>query len=185
MKKEKKKMKKLAILLAVLGGTAGAQQPPADPDPGLKTLTQVCIVCRDVDACSKRWAAALGVAPPVIRTTKPGPEVKELYRGKPSTGQARIANIRLGQVTLELLQPVGPDTSWKDVLDQKGESVHHIAFSVQDVDKTVKRFESLGMPVWHQGRFDGDNGTYTYMDGTHSLGVIVELLHTEGPPKKQ
>ena len=45
-------MRKLAILLAVLGGAAGAQQPP--PDPHLKTITQVCIVCRDVDACSKR-----------------------------------------------------------------------------------------------------------------------------------
>lgn len=178
-------MKKLAILLAVLGGVAGAQQPLADPDPGLKTVTQVCIVCRDVDACSQRWAAALGVAPPSIKITKPGPEVKELYRGKPSTGQARIAVIRLGQVSLELLQPVGPDTSWKEILDQKGETVHHIAFGVQDVDKTVKRFESLGMPVVHQGRFDGDNGTYTYVDSARSLGVIIELLHYEVPPKKQ
>jgi methylmalonyl-CoA/ethylmalonyl-CoA epimerase len=178
-------MRKAAILLVVLGSTAITQQPPADPDPGLKTVTQVCIVCRDVEACSQRWAAVLGVPAPSIKITRPGPEVKELYRGKPSTGQARIANIRLGQVTLELLQPVGPDTSWKDVLDQKGESIHHIAFAVQDVDKTVKRFEGLGMPVWHQGRFDGDNGTYTYMDSARSLGVIIELLHSEGPAKKQ
>ena len=125
------------------------------------------------------------MAPPSIKITKPGPEVKELYRDKPSTGQARIAVIRLGQVSLELREPVGPDTSWKEVLDQKGETEHHIAFGVQDVGKTVKRFESLGMPVVHHGRFDGDNGTYTYLDSARSLGVMVELLHYEGPPKKQ
>jgi catechol 2,3-dioxygenase-like lactoylglutathione lyase family enzyme len=176
-------VKKLALALALLGSSISAQQPVGDPDPGLKTLTQICIVCRDLDACVKRWATALGVPVPTARITRPGPEVKELYRGKPSTGQARIANIRLGQVTLELLQPVGPDTSWKDVLDEKGETVHHIAFAVQDVPKTVDRFQKLGMPVIHQGRFDGDNGTYTYLDSTKSLGVIVELLHSEGPPR--
>jgi len=149
----------------------------------MKRVVQIAIVTRDVEASSKRWAAALGVAPSPIRTTKPGPEVKEVYRGKPPTGQARIVNFRLEGVSLEIIEPVGPDTSWREVLDQKGETLHHIAFNVQDVAGTVKHFESLGIPVVHQGLYDGLNGSYTYLDSARSLGVIVELLSSNPRPK--
>ena len=176
-------MKCAIILSALLGVAASAQQPVADPDPGLKTVVQVAIVCRDIEATSKRWAAALGVAVPSIKLTKPGSEVREVYRGRPSTGQAKIAVIRLGQVALELMEPVGPDTSWRESLDANGEGVQHLAFQIADLDKTVKRFESLGMPVVHQGRFDGDNGSYSYLDSKRALGVTVELL-VRDPPKQ-
>ena len=178
-KRKDNEMKKLTILLVLLGATSGAQPPVPAPEPGLQRVTQICIVTRDIEATSKRWAAVLGVAPPSIKITRPGPEVRVMYRGRPSTGQARIASIRLGQVSLEILQPVGPDTSWREFLDANGEGVQHIAFGVADLDGTVKRFASMGMPVMHQGRLDGDNGNYTYFDSKSALGVTVELLNSD------
>ena len=71
----------------------------------------------------------------------------------------------------------------RESLDANGEGVQHLAFQIADLDKTVKRFESLGMPVIHQGRFDGNNGSYSYLDSKRALGVTVELLHSD--PKKQ
>lgn len=168
-------MKKLALFLPLLAALAPAQEP-AYRDPGMKAIVQVAIVCRDVEATSKRWAAALGVRPPSIKTTKPGPEVKETYRGRPSQGQAKIAFIYTGQVVLEFLQPVGEGTSWKEFLDQHGEGVQHIAFQVADVDKSI---QALGMPVIHQGRYDDDSGSYTYLDSAKALGVTMELLHSD------
>jgi hypothetical protein len=147
-------------------------------DPGMKFITQVAIVCRDIDATSKSWAAVLGVDPPEIRTTKPGEEVKMLFRGRPSNGQAKLAFIPLGpQVTLELIQPLGGDTSWQEFLDTNGEGVQHIAFHVADVEKSVRAFGEVGMPVMRQGRFDDGSGSYTYTDTAKALGVTVELLH--------
>jgi catechol 2,3-dioxygenase-like lactoylglutathione lyase family enzyme len=174
-------MNKLAFLLPLLPVLAGAQSP-AYHDPGIKVVTQVAIVCRDIEATSKRWAGVLGVDPPKITTTKPGHEVKVLFRGRPSEGQAKLAFIRLGQVTLELIQPVGPDTSWKQFLDANGEGVQHIAFQVSDLDKSVKAFGESGLPVLHQGRYDDDSGAYVYVDSAKALGVTLELLHSE--PKK-
>jgi hypothetical protein len=72
-------MKKLAFALAILPAIAPAQGP-AYHDPGMKVVTQVAIVCRDIESTSKRWAAVLGVDPPQIHTTKPGHEVKLVYR---------------------------------------------------------------------------------------------------------
>lgn len=175
-------MKNLAFLLAFLPVVAPAQSP-AYHDPGMKVVTQVAIVCRDIDATSKRWAAVLGVDPPQIRTTKPGRQVKVIFQGHPSGGQAKLAFIKLGpQVTLELIQPLGGDTSWQQFLDRNGEGVQHIAFQIADVEKTVKAFGDTGIPVLHQGRYDDDSGSYTYVDSAKALGVTLELLHSE--PKK-
>jgi catechol 2,3-dioxygenase-like lactoylglutathione lyase family enzyme len=174
-------MKKLALFVFLLP-PAGAQSQQYR-DPGIKVVTQVAIVCRDIEATAKRWAAVLGVDPPQIRTTKPGSEVKVTFRGKPSNGQAKLAFIRLGQVTLELIQPVGKDTSWQQFLDKNGEGVQHVAFQVQDLDKSVAAFGAAGMPVLHQGRYDDDSGAYVYLDSAKALGVTLELLHSE-PRKK-
>ena len=171
-------MKLLVFLLALLPAAAPAQEP-AYTDPGMKAVVQVAIVCRDIEATAKRWATVLNVAPPQIHTTRPGHEVKVMYRGSPSEGQAKLAFIKLGQVTLELIQPVGKDTSWQEFLDANGEGVQHIAFQVSDLDKTVSRLGSLEMPVLHQGRYDSDNGSYVYVDGRKALGVTLELLHSD------
>jgi methylmalonyl-CoA/ethylmalonyl-CoA epimerase len=164
-------------VIALLCVAAAVESPAAAPDPGLKNLVQVCIVCRDVEATSKLWAAALGVPAPSFKVTRPGHDVHVVYRGKPSNGQAKIATIDLGQVTLELLQPVGPDTAWREFLDKNGDGVHHVAFRIADVNKTLARFDSLGMPVVHRGGLDGDNGEYMYIDSQKSLGVTLELIH--------
>ena len=74
-------------------------------DPGLKKVIQIAIVVKDIEASSKNWAEVLGMPIPEIRTTRPGHEVKEIYRGKPSEGQVKLTFFNLGQVVLELLQP--------------------------------------------------------------------------------
>ena len=49
-------------------------------------------------------------------------------------------------------------------------------------DRTVKEFGDTGVPVLHQGRYDSDNGTYVYVDSAATLGVTLELLHSD--PKR-
>jgi methylmalonyl-CoA/ethylmalonyl-CoA epimerase len=148
-------------------------------DPGMKKVIQVAIVVRDIEASSRRWAELLGMPAPPIRTTRPGHEVKVTYRGKPSDGRAKLTFFQLGQVVLELIQPVGEGTSWKEFLDKKGEGVQHIGFQVSDPERTSRALESAGMPVIHRGRYDSDDGTYIYHDSLDSLGVLIELLHSD------
>jgi methylmalonyl-CoA/ethylmalonyl-CoA epimerase len=173
-------MRKLAVFFAFTSVAAG--QSAAYRDPGIKTVTQVAIVCRDIEATSKRWAAVLGVDPPPISTTRPGHETKMMVKGRPSDGRAKLAFIKLGQVTLELVQPLGGDTSWQEFLDKNGEGVQHIAFQIADPQKTVQAFADASVPVLQQGRYDNDNGSYIYLDSAKALGVTLELLHSD--PKK-
>lgn len=168
-----------AILLACVARPVGRE--PLYRDPGLKTVVQVAIATRDIEATSKRWAELLGVPPPKIHTTRPGSEVKMLYRGRPSQGRVKLAFLRMGQVVLEFLEPVGGDSSWAEFLDMHGEGVHHLGFQVADLDKTVESLRRLGYSEWHRGRYDQDNGTYVYFDTARALGANIELLHSDPP----
>lgn len=172
-----------AILAFVLIMTGNAQKSTTPGiiyhDPGLKKVVQVAIVVRDIEASSKLWAELLGMPLPEIRTTRPGHEVKEIYRGKPSEGQVKLTFFDLGQVVLELLQPISEGTSWKEFLDKKGEGVQHLGFQVVDPDKTSNALEKAGYPIIHQGRYDSDDGTYIYHGTLDALGVVIELLHSD------
>src|SRR5450432_3068576 len=148
-------------------------------DPGFKTIVQIAIVCRDIEATGKRWAALLGVDPPKSTTTDPGFERQMIYRGEPSNAQCKLAFFNTGTCVLELIQPLGPGSSWQDGLDETGEAVHHIAFKIQDLDGTLKTCEELGMPLVHKGRFASKDGSYAYVDSKKQLGVTVELLHSD------
>ena len=148
-------------------------------DPGLKKVVQVAVVVRDIEASSKLWAELLGMPVPEIRTTRPGHEVNQMYRGKPSEGQVKLTFFNLGQVVIELLQPVSEGTSWKEWLDKKGEGVQHLGFQVVDPDKTSAELEKAGYPVFHKGRYDSLDGTYIYHDTQDALGVVIELLHSD------
>jgi methylmalonyl-CoA/ethylmalonyl-CoA epimerase len=148
-------------------------------DPGMKQIVQVAIVCKDVEACSQRWARMLGQKVNPIRTTLPGRQAKVFYHGKPSDGRIKMTFFNTGPAVLELMQPIGGNTAWKDYLDKNGEGVQHVAFKVVDVEKTIQSLEQQGMPVIHRGRYDSDDGDYVYVDSQDKLGVTIELLHSD------
>ena len=157
--------------------TAAQTAPPRDP--GFQLITQVALVTRNIEASAQHWAALLGVDVPKIITTHPGNEVHLIYQGKPSNARAKLAFIRSGQVTVELIEPIGAGSAWKKFLDEHGEGVHHIAFNVQDLGRAESEMKALGYDQIHSGRWDSDNGDYVYFDSTKALGLMVELLHSD------
>lgn len=149
-------------------------------DPGLQRVAQVAIVCKDVEACSKRWAAVLGIpAPASFNTTKVGREVGLIYRGKPSDARVKMAFLKGANVQFEFLQPVGAGSAWQEGLDKHGEGVHHLGFQVQDLERTIAAFQQQGIGIMQRGRYDSNNGTYVYLDTVKDFGVIFELLHSD------
>lgn len=141
---------------------------------GSTTVAQIAIVVRDIEGASKRWAEILGMPVPNIIITQPGNEVNMTYRGQPSNAQAKLAFFNLGQVQLELIEPIGEPSTWKEALDQNGESVHHIAFWVEDMQASVDFLKQHGIPLIQRG--DMGEGQYAYFDAQDKLGVQIELL---------
>lgn len=138
------------------------------------TVAQIAIVVHDIEEACERWAQILGQPVPNVIITQPGNEVNMTYRGQPSNAQAKLAFFNLGQVQLELIEPVGEPSTWKEALDKNGESVHHIAFWTEDMQASAEFLKQHGIPLVQRG--DMGEGQYAYFDAQQQLGVQIELL---------
>lgn len=138
------------------------------------SFCQVGLIVRDIERSARAYSQALGLPMPEIFLTDPLEVAHTVYRGKPSEGRAKLAFFHLGQVSIELIEPVGGPSTWQEFLDTKGEGVHHLAFQVKDTGQVVEFLAGQGISVIQQGDYTG--GRYTYLDATQSLAVILELL---------
>lgn len=149
----------------------------ADQTFGTTTVTQVGIIVQDIEARAKAWADLLGLPMPEIQITGPIEEAQTEYRGAPCTARAKLAFFHLGQVDLELIEPIGEPSTWKDQLNQHGDSLHHIAFQIQGMQEKLAYLASNDIPLVQRGEYTG--GRYAYVDSREQLGTIVELLEND------
>jgi methylmalonyl-CoA/ethylmalonyl-CoA epimerase len=145
-----------------------------DSHLGSTTLAQVAVVVHDIEEMSRRYAAVFGLPVPEIIVTQPGLEAAQTYRGEPSSAQCKLAFFKLGQVELELIEPLGGPSTWQEALDKNGEGFHHIAFWVEGMQRSVDFLRTQGIDMVQRGDMDG--GQYVYMDAEARLGVTIELL---------
>ncbi len=141
---------------------------------GTNIITQIGLVVKDIEKSIEAYSSILGLPKPQVILTDGYEQAQTVYRGKPSYARAKLAFFDMGQVQIELIEPVGEPSTWKEALDAKGEGVHHIAFQVKGTDQVVAYLESKGVPLVQQGRYTG--GMYSYLDATSQLGLVLELL---------
>lgn len=135
---------------------------------------QVGLVVRDVEASAKRFAEVFGLAVPTPHLTDGLDKTNMRHRGKPSEARAKLAFFNMGSLSLELIEPVGGPSTWKEFLDTKGEGVHHIAFEVPDSEAEERTLGGHGIPLVQKGDYTG--GRYAYFEAESKLGVALELL---------
>jgi methylmalonyl-CoA/ethylmalonyl-CoA epimerase len=144
---------------------------------GTITITQVGIIVQDIEAKARAWAEVLGLPVPEIMITDTYERAQTEYKGQPSNARAKLAFFHLGQVDLELIEPVGEPSTWQDQLEEHGDSLHHIAFEIKGMSDTVAYLEAKGLPLVQRGEYPG--GRYAYVNGSAQLGAILELLEND------
>jgi methylmalonyl-CoA/ethylmalonyl-CoA epimerase len=100
------------------------------------------------------------------------------YNGEPTEARAKLAFIKFGNFTIELIEPDHNPSTWREVLNEKDEGFHHIAFRVDGLKSIVG--EERQMPLIQKGEYTG--GRYAYMDIFKDLKLIVELLGNDINP---
>ncbi|MBN1367808.1 MAG: VOC family protein [Dehalococcoidales bacterium] len=133
-------------------------------------MLQIGMVIKDMDQAVKRLSE-LGFGPFIPknlpRSTKPG------QKGEPIQGEVDVQRATLGNVELELCQPVSGQSPHREFLDGKGEGIHHIMFAVPDLDAELDRFIKLGAKILMHLTFNG--GGIAYVD-LNACGLILELI---------
>jgi len=145
---------------------------------GTDVVTQIAIVVHDIEKTAQVYADFLGVAKPEIIVTEPLEESRTRYRGSPTPTRARLAFLTVGpSLQIELIQPDGAPSTWREELDRKGEGVHHIAFQIRGMKEKIADLGREGMPLIQTGEYTG--GRYAYIDSNRDLKVLLELLEND------
>jgi methylmalonyl-CoA/ethylmalonyl-CoA epimerase len=133
-------------------------------------LMQIGLVVRDMDKAIKRFSV-LGFGPFTPKILPPG--TKEWIRGKPSNADVKVNATMVGEIELELCQPVSGESPHQEFLDSKGEGIQHVMFAVDNLEKEIDRLTKQGAAVLLKAAFDKGGLAYLDLDAS---GFIVELI---------
>jgi methylmalonyl-CoA/ethylmalonyl-CoA epimerase len=82
----------------------------------------------------------------------------------------------VGDTEVELLEATAPDSPVAKFLEKKGEGVHHIAFSVEDIDSALKELQDNGIGLIDtKPRIGAGNKRIAFIHPKFTSGVLVEL----------
>ncbi len=88
----------------------------------------------------------------------------------------RVAFLRVGGVTIELLTPTSEESAVSGFLKKRGEGVHHLAFRTDDVDRAAEALVQKSFRL-AQEPGEGAHGTRVlFLHPKDSHGVLIELV---------
>jgi methylmalonyl-CoA/ethylmalonyl-CoA epimerase len=139
---------------------------------------QVLVVAKDVDKTAEELAAVFGVDVPASVLLDPEEIAHARYRGKPTSTRAKVVPfLNPGALDIEVIQPDGEPSVWREFLTQNGAGVSHIGIWVENMAEAVAFLTRKGFQVAHQAGFKG--GSYAIMDTKEKLGVNIMLKHLD------
>jgi methylmalonyl-CoA/ethylmalonyl-CoA epimerase len=125
-------------------------------------LHHVGIIVQDLDAAINRYRA-LGFGPP--------------DRSRIEDQQVEVATFQAGAGYVELVSPFVDDGPLVRYLESRGESIHHVAFEVADVQATLDRLAGAGFELIDCKPRRGVHGwlvAFVHPKSCH--GVLTELV---------
>lgn len=128
----------------------------------VKSLNHIGIAVRSIDDQKEFYEQAIGA---------------EFEGYEVVTDQkVRVGFFRVGDVRLELLEPTEPESSVAKFLDKRGEGLHHLAFTVEDINARIAELKESGIRMIDESPRSGAHHmdiAFLHPKSTH--GVLTEL----------
>lgn len=89
---------------------------------------------------------------------------------------ARIVGLRAGESLVELLEADDPASPIAKFVARRGAGIHHICFSVDDLDATLERCRKAGVQIIDEKpRVGAEGKRVAFLHPRSTGGVLVEL----------
>ncbi|MBV6521617.1 MAG: hypothetical protein MNPFHGCM_01760 [Gemmatimonadaceae bacterium] len=89
---------------------------------------------------------------------------------------ACIAGLSAGDALVELLEAESPDSPIAKFIAKRGPGIHHICFSVDDLDATLERCRAAGVRlIDERPRLGAEGKRIAFLHPSSTAGVLVEL----------
>jgi methylmalonyl-CoA/ethylmalonyl-CoA epimerase len=90
--------------------------------------------------------------------------------------KVKTAFFKLGETKIELLETTEPDGPIGKFIGKKGEGIHHIAFTVEDIEQSINEVESQGIKLINNSPYPGAEGfEVVFLHPKSTGGVLIEL----------
>ena len=90
--------------------------------------------------------------------------------------KVRVAFFRVNDVRLELLEPTDPESPIAKFLDKRGEGLHHLAFTVDDIQVRIDELKGDGLRmIDEKPRQGAHHMQIAFLHPKSSHGVLTEL----------
>ena len=146
----------------------------------LKRLVQIGIVVADRARTTQALTSLFGIGPFRFVEWPDRAESKYYYRGVEEQVRIRQAFVQLGDVEVELIEPLEGRSGYQDFLDQTGGGIHHVLFEVSDIDPVIQELAQSGVTVLQSGTGIRPGTRWALLDTRELLGFLVELRHRPG-----
>jgi len=93
--------------------------------------------------------------------------------------KAKVALLKAGETSVEFLEPTSEDSTLAKFIRERGEGLHHIAFEVDDIEKTTEELKARGFRFIYDRPADGKFGSrVNFMHPKSTGGILVELTQS-------
>lgn len=125
----------------------------------LKKVNHIGIAVKNMDEAREFWNKIFGVETPPPMTEK----------------DMQVCMIKLGDVLIELLAPVGEGVMSK-FIEKRGEGIHHICYEVENVYSAIKELAAKGMELVDKEPREGAEGKIAFLHPKATHGVLTEIV---------
>ena len=126
----------------------------------LKRVNHIGIAVRNMDEAREFWHKKFGVeAPPPI-----------------TEGDMQICMMKLGDVLVELIAPIGDKGIMAKFLEKRGEGFHHICYEVENVYSAMKELAANGLEIVDKEPREGAEGKIVFLHPGGTQGVLTEIV---------
>lgn len=128
----------------------------------VKSLNHVGIAVKSIDEQRAFYETTLGAT-------------FECFEEVP-TQRVRVGFFRVGDVRLELLEPTDPASPIAKFLEKRGEGLHHLAFTVDNIEDRIAELKGAGLQMIDDApRVGAHHMQIAFVHPKSSHGVLTEL----------
>lgn len=99
------------------------------------------------------------------------------------TERVKVAILRLEDTRIELMEPTADDSPIKKFLTERGEGIHHIAITADNIESDVERAIAGGTRMIGNIRTGSYGRKITFIHPKSMHGVLTEFC--QAPPENQ
>ena len=90
--------------------------------------------------------------------------------------KVRVAFFKIGEVSIELLEPLSKDSPVSKFIEKRGGGLHHVAYETDNIEKEISFIQNSGIRMLDETPKSGaHNAKIAFVHPSGFSGVLVEL----------